>query len=129
MPLRLSRSEARAPKTLKFSGGSALTVTGAGTTSIGGIVSSGANHVLAGGTAFQALVANDPLYFFVNDNTLSVTAVIASNGTTPNAIALGGGGTLALSGTNTFTGNIVLNSGTLSYNAATTATLGTRPMP
>lgn len=111
-------------KTLKFTGGTALTVTGAGVTSIGGIVSTGATHILAGGTAYQALVAADPIYFFVNANQLTVSGPIKSNGTTPNAVVLGGAGTLSLIGTNTFTGNIVLNSGILSYTGNTAATLG-----
>ena len=111
-------------KTLKYSGGTVVTVTGTGVTKIGGIVSAGATHVLTGGTSYQSLVANNPLYFFVNANQLTVSAAISSNGTTPNAIVLGGAGTLSLTGTNTFTGNIVLNSGILSYTGNTPATLG-----
>lgn len=111
-------------RTLKFSGGTAVTVTGTGVTKIGGVVSAGATHVLTGGTSYQSLVANDPLYFFVNANQLTVSAALSSNGTTPNAIVLGGAGTLSLTGTNTFTGNIVLNSGVLSYGAGTVANLG-----
>jgi len=111
-------------KTLKYSGGTILTVTGSGVTKIGGVVSAGAVHVLTGGTSYQSLVANDPLYFFVNANQLTVSAAISSNGTTPNAVVLGGAGTLSLTGTNTFTGNIVLNSGILSYLGNTAATLG-----
>lgn len=111
-------------KTLKYSGGTVLIVTGAGVTSIGGIVSAGANHTLVGGTAYQSLVAGDPIYFFVNANQLTVSGPIQSNGTTPNAVVLGGAGTLSLTGTNTFTGSIVLNSGILSYLGNTAATLG-----
>ena len=112
-------------KTLKYSGATVVTVTGNGVTKIGGVVSAGAIHVLTGGTAIQSLVANEPLYFFVNANQLTVGAPITSNGTTPNAIVLGGAGTLSLtSTTSSFTGNIVLNSGILSYLGNTAASLG-----
>ncbi len=113
-------------RTLKYSGSTALTVTAAatGTTSIGGVVSTGANHVLAGASPYQALASGEPVYFFINANQLTVSAPIASNGSTANAIVLGGAGTLSLTGTNTFAGNIVLNSGILSYTGNVPATLG-----
>ncbi|MBU6303228.1 MAG: autotransporter-associated beta strand repeat-containing protein, partial [Verrucomicrobia bacterium] len=113
-------------RTLRFGGGTALTVTGAGTTSIGGIVSSGAAHVLAGGTAYQAITAGDNFFVNVGANQLTISAPIQNvgAGATASTLVLGGAGTLTLSGTNTFSGGIVLNSGTLQYTGSTAATLG-----
>ena len=109
-------------KTLQINSTTARTITGTGNTiSVGGIVTTGATHVITGGSV-RALTAGAPLYVHVPGNQLDISSAIVDN-TTAGGLVLSGPGTLRLlTGTNTFGGNITINSGTLSVD--TDARLG-----
>ena len=51
-----------------------------------------------------------------SSKTLSISSVITDNGTTPVAVSKNGSGTMALTGANTFTGGVFLNTGTINTN-------------
>ena len=109
--------------TLTMSGGS---VTGTGTSLL---VLGGDLTVTATGTNVAQITANVGLNanrtFTINDNAVSTDNDLAISGIISTAFALTktGAGTLLLSGTNTFSGGVNVNAGTLSMDNA--AALGT----
>jgi autotransporter-associated beta strand protein len=105
-------------RTLTFGGAIAgggnrtLTINGAGNTlSLGGLTISNNN------TARTFTIAGT--------GDASITGVVASGGTSTSNLTYGGSGTLTLSGTNTFTGGLTLNAGTLNINNASALGTGT----
>jgi len=95
------------------------------TVSVGGISTTGQTHIISGTGAVQALGAGDPLYINVGANALTFSSVIQNfgAGATASALVKSGAGTLTLSGTNTFSGDIVINAGTM--DNANVGTFGT----
>ena len=59
-----------------------------------------------------------------NGGGIAISSIIADNGAGALTLVVTGGDKVTLSGTNTFTGGIVLNSATLNYTGNTAATLG-----
>jgi len=113
-------------KTLLVSDTTARTLAINGNTvSVGGISSSGNNHIISGTGALQALNAGDALYLNVGSNSLTINSVIQNvgAGATASALVKYGTGTLTLGGANTFSGDIVINAGTI--DNANVGTFGT----
>jgi len=111
---------------LRYTGGALTTATGAFYLETLGILNGGSGTLTITGTGGirQSGTAAANLYVTTGSNAISITSPIVDNTGALTLVKSGTGGTLTLSGTNTFTGGIVINAGTLSYTAATAATLG-----
>ena len=109
-----------------FTGNGVLTITAASATSLGGILfdNSGGAGSISGYTGITTSTTNQELIFFVGGsqaaNALTVSSPL-TNGT--GSFTKNGPGLLVLEGNSTFTGNAVINEGTVRL-AGATATLG-----
>jgi fibronectin-binding autotransporter adhesin len=119
----LLSSDTAAARTLALAGN---------TVSVGGISSTGNSHVISGAGALQALTAGDALYVNVGANQLTISSIIqnVAAGATASSLVKTGAGTLVLStaaAANTYTGDTILNAGTL--QGTTSSTSLTPPNP
>ena len=88
-----------------------LGTTGILNTFAGTLTISGAGNLTLPSATSGPLILNPG-----NAGGITVSSIIANNGAGALTLVVTGGNTVTLSGANTFTGGIVLNSGTLSYN-------------
>ena len=106
--------------TLRFNGNNALTLSGNGTVTSGGIlVTSAANTgaSISGGTLRSAAFGSE-LVIINNGAQFTVNSVIANSTGGASALTLSGTGTTTLNGTNTYTGNTYINGGTVKAGSA-----------
>jgi len=89
-----------------------LGTTGILNTFAGTLTISGAGNLTLPSATSGPLILNPG-----NGGGITVSSIIANNGAGALTLVVTGGNIVTLSGANTFTGGIVLNSGTLSYNA------------
>lgn len=97
-------------------GGNALRVEAGGILVSGSFSSTISNGTLTGGTSSNSL--GELIIHQQSANPLTISATIADNGTRATALVKSGTGSLVLSGSNTFTGGIYLNAGTLQLAGA-----------
>jgi fibronectin-binding autotransporter adhesin len=80
----------------------------------GGVLTNSQNHVITGGGATGLTSGGSELFLNVLGNQLTVASAISG----ANAVVKSGGGTLILSGTNTFTGGTYINGGSTQWTSA-----------
>lgn len=114
------------------SGTGVLTITSATATSLGGILfdNSGGAGSISGFTGIAPSVTANELIIYTGGttpaNALTVSSPISATGLIASNLTKAGTGTLILSGNSTlFTGNTVINEGTLQLSGATANLLGT----
>jgi len=128
------------PGALQKFGAGTLTLTGnnsytGGTTLSTGSLFAGNNNALGTGDVTMAAgttlgfasgtftlannfgLTGDPTFFVDTGNTDTISGVISDSGVTPGVLEKTGGGTLVLSGVNTYSGGTVINAGTLNVSA------------
>lgn len=115
-----------------------LTATGATTLGLGGqtlrvesggiLVSGSAATIISGGTLTGGVGAGNTGEIIIHQNSsaaMEISAILADNGTHAVSLVKSGSGTLRLTGSNTFTGGVYLNAGTLQLgNAAALPSFG-----
>ncbi len=102
--------------TLRLSGASNLTLATGATLTVPGILKAdGGSATISGGTSIRSASSSE-MVIRTNaaTDTLTISSVIAANGSGGNPLTKTGLGTLILSGTNTYAGGTYLNAGTLS---------------
>ncbi len=132
----LTLTGARAVNTLKFNGagaqtfglgGFSLNVTSGGLIRNQNFTTTISNGTLTAGGAADAVA--DELFLWNQQNTMTVSAVIADNGTDVVNLVKAGAGSVTLSGNNTYTGTTTVAQGTLNFGdnavAGNVATFGT----
>jgi autotransporter-associated beta strand protein len=130
----MATTGAIAANSLKINGGGtvsgtgALTITATNAAQMGGILfdNSGGAGGISGFTSITTSTANQELIFYTGGSTPTNAFTVSSplaNGT--GSVTKAGTGTLVLGGNNTFTGNLVINEGTVKASGATANLLGT----
>lgn len=127
------------PGVLNKSGSGTLTLSGAnnytGGTKVTGLLFVGNDSALGTGDVTMAAgttlgftsgvltlannfgLTGDPTFFVDTGNTDTISGVISDSGATPGVLEKTGGGTLVLSGVNTYSGGTTINAGTLNVSA------------
>jgi len=108
----------------------AFTLAAGATLSVAGILRSGnggtsSTTTISGGTGIQTATNGGELVIRTNqaNDLLTIsTPILANGGTGATVLAVGGAGTTSFTALNTFTGNIVVNSGTLSISSGSNGT-------
>jgi autotransporter-associated beta strand protein len=113
--------------TLRYNGAATTTAINATSTlKLNGLMHAGTNTLtISGGPSTGGLVigSTNELVIAANTSATTISAVIADGGSAGRLI-YGGGGTLTLSGLNTFSGGLVINSGIVTTGAAASVSSG-----
>ncbi len=107
-----SLTAAVSANTIQFTGAAnTITVSGASALSLNGVMNAGSGlATIADGSL---IIGAGRELVFTGQGNMAVAAAVQDNGSGASAVTMAGGGTLVLSGTNTYSGSTLVSSGTL----------------
>ncbi len=103
--------------TIRFTGAAGTLAPGATSFTARGLMNAGSGKWTIGTTPIT-IAANNELVILANSQETEISSAIQNNGATPSAVSYHGGGTLTLSGDNTFTNGLNIGAGKVLVNNA-----------